>query len=534
MSPQIKRNLTASTSISSHIDGCPILTTTTLFRSTPSYSNLRSLSSSFSWFSTTTTTTTTTNNNEEKVSPNDPDVVNENVIPKKNTNSDVESSIVDDNDHNDDDDDDKVKNKSNENDPTNVPTLKLFPVYTRYDLEDLLNNTNRNILTSEQYKEDLSIAIHASFDLDNIQQQLQQQFGTYKDLQYYCDIQSKWVPLQTQEHVNALRTSLETLPHQYNRLVAIKVPKYFDEFSNDPDDDTNPYAADDDDDDYSNDNNNKKKNINKDFDDPNHPTNIMNDDGTIPIEDTSTSEFMKQLPTVQKEGTNKQDQVLIQLAQVVERVIQKFGQNSNKYEKLYPYTTSRESQRLVLKSKQHFQTKTTTTTTTTDIDNASTTTTTTKARTVQDSLEEVEIVQKIIEPTSDSEPISTTTTALEEDTKQKHNEINVEKYYEDDGYSIDTRVYIMQLAASKKDPVLANDLRNVIMSYPHALDHIAHCIHLFDFNSSNNNNNNTSNSSNDSSTSPPGENTNDEELDKDTTNLDDMSATMTMPSIGFQ
>ena len=60
-----------------------------------------------------------------------------------------------------------------------------------------------------------------------------------------------------------------------------------------------------------------------------------------------------------------------------------------------------------------------------------------------------------------------------------------ELYSEDDGYSIDTRVYIMQLASSKKDPVLAKQIRDVIMAYPHALDHMAHCIHLFNFNQTN-------------------------------------------------
>ena len=58
---------------------------------------------------------------------------------------------------------------------------------------------------------------------------------------------------------------------------------------------------------------------------------------------------------------------------------------------------------------------------------------------------------------------------------------NTTTYYENDGHSIDTRVYIMELAASSKNPVLATNLRHVIMAYPHALNHIANCIHMFNF-----------------------------------------------------
>ncbi len=47
--------------------------------------------------------------------------------------------------------------------------------------------------------------------------------------------------------------------------------------------------------------------------------------------------------------------------------------------------------------------------------------------------------------------------------------------------SIDTRAYILELAASSTQTALATQLRQVLMAVPHALDHIANTVSWFDF-----------------------------------------------------
>jgi hypothetical protein len=203
----------------------------------------------------------------------------------------------------------------------------------------------------------------------------------------------------------------------------------------------------------------------------------------------------------------------------VEEVLQRLARPESKYEKLYNYTTSQSPQRLVLKPQYRRRpapltsdttTKTTITTadevridhhaidkvqdnnptTATATSSSSSTTTTESMATPTTTSGVLESLQKnrqnrpktVITDNPDDyqdrlkevlqqPPPSEDSAKEEEDT-----------YSEDDGHSIDTRVYIMKLASSQTtDPILATNLRNILMAYPHALDHIATCIHLFNF-----------------------------------------------------
>jgi hypothetical protein len=412
-------------------------------------------------------------------------------------------------------------------DPT-TPTMKLFPVYTRYDLEEILNHSERNRL-STRYQEDTSVAITSLFDVKHLKRQMKQALGTsIRDLYYHNG--TDWLPLQTQEHIETVRTMLQQQqrPDVPNYLIPIKLGKFYDEFTNDV----------------------PSSNSNEDFDNIDHPSNVMHDDGTQniePIEDNDdpTSEFLKYIPKNESahNGTgpnsssnnmnrmSKQDQTLIQLASVVEQVIKKLHAPDCPYERLHAYTTTVSPQRVVLKWKKKqrdmehnvsmlnrhihspnnddnvvdtnpITTNTTTTTTTKELPQQHDVITG-KAATAETMKRETDGIGTAANANSmtpavsdeskldgkmdvSSRTSSSSTEQEEGETETEAADAKIDNYQEDDGLSIDTRVYIMQLASSIKgeDQILAQNLRNCIMAYPNALDHIANCIHMFNFDGS--------------------------------------------------
>jgi hypothetical protein len=107
-------------------------------------------------------------------------------------------------------------------------TVRLYPVYSRYDVEDLLQNEDMAHGHAETYARDAAVALRAPLDVAEIHRLCRDAFGTVQDLQYHNG--RTWAPLLVADDVERLRQSLEEHPRGLERIVPIQVPQYFDEF----------------------------------------------------------------------------------------------------------------------------------------------------------------------------------------------------------------------------------------------------------------------------------------------------------------